>query len=833
MSDITRRQLLTFFGATAAVALLDPAARRSSSPGAPRADAAPVAGFTPVRLPHPLPIYTERPSFLATGFGTGTIGGPFADPRLAAYTVIDDVIVPPEYERYVIVHWGDRVFPSADDYVGYNCDYTAFVPFKGAGHETEKGYLWVNHEYVSYPASTLTPGIVAGLANSPTSAQEFLGFSFPVGSTPDGATLAARLGGLSAEQRRLLYGEFYYNMGGSVLLISKRNKDRRWEVQSNSPKNRRIHGLSGLAINLGRTDGYQSVTSWGSDPHHQGDDRYLIGTGPAATQVFPLSSDGLGNRIIGTAFNCSGATTPWGTVMSAEENFQGATSGNNPFYMGVQEDVQPNGTQTAYLPNTGALVASGTEFGLVGEKYGWLVEIDPDDSEFRPRKHTALGRFRHENITLRVERGKKLVAYMGDDRRGGHTWKYVSDGAVESETSKDNSGLLERGTLYVARYNANGTGQWIPLTLSTPTDPLRPSEISSVPFANGFTSASTQATLRNGRIRLPRRGGVAGQSINGGSAIVERDETLTAGAVTEATALQAYPAGYLRTTLGAFYPSQGAILCDAFLAGNLVGGTPAARAEDLEINPLDKNEVFIAFTDGAPGGDGYPDSRVFEVAKLAADVDATQQPGGLYKIIEGSADGIGLSFTWERLQQGGEAGAEGGAGFAAVDNLAFDHKGNVWGVTDMSTGLHNGFTDGLPNTPTTIDHTAIGDVSNFIGVFGNNWMFVVPTSGPDAGKIIPFAYGPTRCEFTGPTFVGNTLFLSVQHPGEDCDFQSEPLTLNRDIEILDLGGAVFTQNRTVTRSSTWPSNIEGLGAGVSPRPCVIAIQRKDSEAEFL
>jgi uncharacterized protein len=87
-----------------------------------------------------------------------------------------------------------------------------------------------------------------------------------------------------------------------------------------------------------------------------------------------------------------------------------------------------------------------------------------------------------------------------------------------------------------------------------------------------------------------------------------------------------------------------------------------------------------------------------------------------------------------------------------------------------------------------------GDVSSFVGVFGNNWLFFVPTSGPNAGEIFPFAYGPTRCEMTGPTFVGNTLIISVQHPGEDCDYQFTPLTLNRDIEMFDLDGTLFTQN---------------------------------------
>jgi secreted PhoX family phosphatase len=748
-----------------------------------------------------------------------------SDTKLTSYTVIDDVVVPPEYKRYVIAHWGDRVFPNPHDYVGYNADYTGFVPIGERDDDLDEpggdqGYLWVNHEYVSYPATTLAPGIVGGLQNSPTTDNIVLGFGFPKGSTPTAATLALRLAGLSAAERRQLYGEIYYNQGGSILVISRRNHKDEWEVIQYHPRNRRIHGLSGLAVNATRSDGYQTVTSWGPSAHEQGDDHYLIGTGPAANDVFEdVNADGLGNKIIGTAFNCSGATTPWGTIMSAEENFQGGTAGNSPFYIGVQEEVQPNGSQLGYLPDTGAVVASGTEFGLVGEKYGWLVEIDPDDPNFRSRKHTALGRFRHENITMRVERGERLVSYMGDDRRGGHTWKYVSNDKVRRRRSRHNSELLEEGTLYVARYNPDGTGQWIPVQLSTPTNPLRPSEISSVPFANGVTSG----TLFNGRIRLPRRAGVAGQTINGGSFACERS--------TEAAAFQNFPAGYLGTTLADFYPTQGAVLCDAFHAGNLVGGTPAARPEDLEINPRNPREVFIAFTDGAPGGDGYPDSRIFEVAKLTGTVNATQQSGGLYKITEDRRDSTGLTFRWEKLEQGGEAGAN-GSGFAAVDNLAFDNHRNVWGVTDMSTGLHNGFTDGLPNNPTTINHTTAGDVSAYIGVFGNNWLFLIPTSGHSAGEVLPFAYGPTRCEMTGPTFVENALIVSVQHPGEDCDFQFAPLTLNRDIEMLDLNGTLFTQNRTVTRGSNWPSNIEGLLAG-PPRPCVIAIQRKDSRNRFI
>lgn len=336
---------------------------------------------------------------------------------------------------------------------------------------------------------------------------------------------------------------------------------------------------------------------------------------------------------------------------------------------------------------------------------------------------------------------------------------------------------------------------------------------------------------RNGRLSLPKRNGIAEQTTDGGAFNVETTN--------EATALPDYQG----KKLSDFYTSQGAVMVDAFLAANLAGGTPTARPEDLEVNPRNPREVFIAYTDGAPGSDGYPDSRIFVVSKYSADINAGQPSGEIFKITEDSADNTGTTFRWERLAKGGETGAEPGDGFANADNLAFDSQGNIWVVTDMSTSAHNGFTDGANAKPRRIDHTVVGAVvegatsdlnvetSDLIGVFGNNWLFYIPTSGPDAGEIVPFAYGPPRCEMTGPTFVGDTLIISVQHPGENCPFNPQQ-QLNRDIEMLNLDGTLFTQNRTVPQGSNWPSNIQGNSSG-SPRPSVIGIRRKESKGRFV
>ncbi|MUG93848.1 DUF839 domain-containing protein [Scytonema sp. UIC 10036] len=784
MSKFGRRQILLFFAGTAGAVVFDRVL--GGTVDVAQAKGPRSLSFTPVRLPHPLDIYQDKNSFLPESIGQGKVLDT-STLNLTSYKVIDDVVVPPEYERYTIVGWGDRVFPNAEEYFGYNCDYTGFIP---ADERDNEGYLWVNHEYVSYPISFLAPETPTNLAGYPTVFESVIGFSLP------------------SERNLTVDGEFLYNIGGSIVRISRENSNGRFVVVKGDAKNRRLHGLSGLGINSERRDGYEKVTSWGSLSYQQGDENYLIGTGPAAREVFSLSSDGLGNRIIGTGYNCSGGTTPWGTILSGEENFQGSAE----FFVGVTESVKPDGTQTGYTRGT-----VGETFGLVGEKYGWIVEVDPADPHFRPRKHTWLGRFRHENVGYRAEPGNKLVAYLGDDRRGGHTWKFVSEGTISSVTDKSNSQLWEEGTLYVARFNPDGTGEWIALNLDTPTNPIPPSVISSLEF-NALGAAQ-----RDGLLKLPRRKDIAGQTEDGGAFNCDRRN--------EATALP----DYQNKKLSDFYTSQGAILSDAFLAANLVGGTPTARPEDLEVHPYTK-EVFVAYTDGAPGSDGYPDSRIFQVAKLSSAVNATQQSGGLYKIIEGSEDGTGTTFRWENFKQGGEDGSEGGAGFANVDNLLIDPKGNIWGVTDMSTDTHNGFGLGANPTPNTINHTATGNVSTFTGVFGNNWLFVIPVKGPDAGRVIPFAYGPVRCEMTGPTLVGDTLVLSVQHPGENVPV-NDGTELSRTIELLDLNGNTFNQTRTLPRGSSWPSNIPTEYGGKNdptgvPRPTVIGIHRKDSRGKF-
>lgn len=282
--------------------MLEPPRARALLPSRGGSSGLPLA-VTPVRLPHPLPIYERMASFLATGPAAGTSLPPAPGARLDAYTVIDDVVVAPEYERYVIVHWDDQVFPHADDYVGYNADYTAFIPIRGRDND---GYLWINHEYVSYPISSIAPAIPAGLNGRPTTDLVVLSFNLP-----SGASLAS----LTPAERRLFLGEFYYNQGGSVIRIARASRKARFEVMDD-PKNRRLHGLSGLAPNADRTDGYQAVIAWGGTPRQQGDLNYVLATGRAAREVFPLSSSGTRTSPCGPGPE-AGSRPTWATTGAA------------------------------------------------------------------------------------------------------------------------------------------------------------------------------------------------------------------------------------------------------------------------------------------------------------------------------------------------------------------------------------------------------------------------------------------------------------------------------------------------------------------------------------
>lgn len=166
--------------------------------------------------------------------------------------------------------------------------------------------------------------------------------------------------------------------------------------------------------------------------------------------------------------------------------------------------------------------------------------------------------------------------------------------------------------------------------------------------------------------------------------------------------------------------SQADVLTYASSAARALGATKTDRPEDIEINPV-TGDVFISFTNNSNHGNFH---------------------GQITRLTEKDGDHESTEFGWDIFAVGGPQ-----SGFSSPDNLVFDPKGNLWMVTDVSSGSLN------------------GGIYEFMG---NNSMFYLPTTGDNAGKAFRFASGPAECEMTGPTWLGSdTLVLSVQHPGEE------------------------------------------------------------------
>ncbi|GAB3254296.1 PhoX family phosphatase [Kineosporia babensis] len=199
--------------------------------------------------------------------------------------------------------------------------------------------------------------------------------------------------------------------------------------------------------------------------------------GPAAGSKFlKTKADKDGVLALGTFGNCAGGTTPWGTVLSGEENFNGY----------FKADPNARGSKRYGLTDADSSYGwekvdprfDATKDGYQNEpnRFGWIVEIDPTDPKSTPVKHTAMGRMKHEGANIRVDSDGTVVAYMGDDERFDYLYKFVAKNKYRKGDSraarKHNLKLLSEGDLFVAKFtgemqedNANlGSGTWIPLT---------------------------------------------------------------------------------------------------------------------------------------------------------------------------------------------------------------------------------------------------------------------------------------------------------------------------------------------------------------------------------
>ncbi|MGB3244889.1 MAG: PhoX family phosphatase [Sulfitobacter sp.] len=325
------------------------------------------------------------------------------------------------YDANVLIRWGDPVLADAPDFdvmnqtaaaqlgqFGYNNDYVGFVALNDRG---TRGLLCVNHEYTN---------------------EEVM---FPALGRQDNA-------GFEGMTKELIDIEMAAHGGTVVEIVQEAGT---WSVVKDGKMNRRIQPLN--------TD--------------------MTLSGPAAGHTrLKTNDDATGLKVIGTINNCAGGMTPWGTWLMAEENFHGYFWSDNLDADGkiVIDETNPEAKSYDRYGVPGAWYAWGREYDRwnvdkepnMPNKFGWVVEVDPMDPTSTPVKHTALGRFRHEGAETTVSSDGKLVVYMGDDNRFDYQYKYVSDGVV-SDDKAGNTELLVEGTLYVARFDADGTVTWMPL----------------------------------------------------------------------------------------------------------------------------------------------------------------------------------------------------------------------------------------------------------------------------------------------------------------------------------------------------------------------------------
>ena len=224
-------------------------------------------------------------------------------------------------------------------------------------------------------------------------------------------------------------------VGFSIMEIAKEGKT--WRVVQDSRYNRRITANTPMRIG-----------------------------GPAAGHDrMKTSEDPFATRALGTFNNCAGGTTPWGTMLTAEENIQNFFSGD------PAKGPEAAARRRFNMSGKGRYVDWGRYFDRFNldkepnepNRHGWIVEIDPYEPERRPVKRTALGRCAHECATHAVSHDGRVAIYSGDDARMEFVYKFVTEKPYDPKNREANSDLLDRGTLYVARFEPNGKMRWLPL----------------------------------------------------------------------------------------------------------------------------------------------------------------------------------------------------------------------------------------------------------------------------------------------------------------------------------------------------------------------------------
>ena len=255
-----------------------------------------------------------------------------------------------------------------------------------------------------------------------------------------------------------------HEFGGNSHVLGKSSPESLEDVRVSQ----HAHGVSIVEI-MNKRGRWQQVKSKNARRIHV--NTPVTFSGPVAGH--PLLQTPAGNIPLGTVNNCSSGPTPWGTYLTCEENFNGYFGATNreqtwaPTESHQRYGFSAGGFGYGWEQFDARFDLSNPDYQNEENRFGWVVEIDPFDATQTPVKRTALGRVKHEGATTVIGQDGRAVVYMGDDQRFDYIYKFVSAGHYETMLAAGKS-PLDEGTLYVARFNDDGSGDWLPLTLDNP-----------------------------------------------------------------------------------------------------------------------------------------------------------------------------------------------------------------------------------------------------------------------------------------------------------------------------------------------------------------------------
>jgi len=325
-------------------------------------------------------------------------------------------VLPPGYSRQVLISWGDPLFSQAPSFdaanqtvsaaerqFGYNNDYTVYLPIDPTEPRSDHGLLVVSHEYP-------LPWLMWDDLQKDTAP----------------ASMSKRQIDVSMA-----------SVGLSILEVV--SEDKRWRVVHDSSYNRRISMFTPIEIR-GPSSGHKRMQTR-ADPE--------------------------GKTVVGTTDNCNGGVTPWGTVLSCEEGCSDFFKGD---YSNLPDREHLKRNDYDAQSETGDYGWGRVHRRLDFEhepnepnRFDWVVEVDPYEPTSVPIKRTALGRFAHECAHTVQNPDGRVVVLMSDDSGFEYVYRFVSNGKYDPDDRAANKHLLDDGTLSVARFNEDGTMQWLPL----------------------------------------------------------------------------------------------------------------------------------------------------------------------------------------------------------------------------------------------------------------------------------------------------------------------------------------------------------------------------------